>query len=387
MKTDAAPATGQTACIPVNWDKWTGLTTTTGYSKGGAKAAGNPDFTSCIGDTAADWGIPVWCGAEQTPSCASGETRACAANTGVVSCTASGGGAGTLTWAGEYSGHAFFMETVSSDWTTITTGFGANNDNDFRTITQTVPAVGDMGDYYAVYMTNTENKFKIPVVKAGTAMTAAPVVDCDPKGTGAAALTDPTTYKYKVTVGTAAWAQQSHNADWAALATAIGTDWTKPTWPTDATVIPSWGAASTCDATIWASGTDCAGITMWGIGASVKPTGTTPGSFSAYHWLADKKPTDATKLFQIEDGAVINYVVQVHMGQWATSGLSNFGKASPSTAADAYDVRCTAASDAWMAGTFAFTMGASGFIGMTAAALAAFATLFSTTNLARMSTT
>jgi hypothetical protein len=39
-------------------------------------------------------------------------------------------------------------------------------------------------------------------------------------------------------------------------------------------------------------------------------------------------------------------------------------------------MRCTAASDVWLAGTFAFTMGASGFIGITAAALATFATLF-----------
>jgi len=81
------------------------------------------------------------------------------------------------------------METFATDWTTITSGFGAASSaagyNDFRTITQKLPAVGDMGDYYAVYMTNTANKtFKTPVIKAGTAMTAAPVVDCDPKGTG-----------------------------------------------------------------------------------------------------------------------------------------------------------------------------------------------------------
>jgi len=267
------------------------------------------------------------------------------------------------------------MDTVSSDWTT-TTGSYNTAANKFTTVTQTMPAVGDMGDYYAVYITNTANKsFRTPVVKAGTAMTAAPVVDCDPKGTGAAALTTGS-YKYIVKVGTAAWAQQSQNADWSALATTIS-DFAKPTWPAlDGSAAPTWVAPSTCDATIWASATDCAGITMWGVGASVKPTGTAAGSFSAYHWLADKKPDDATKLFQIEADAVVNYVVQVHTGQWATSGVSNFGKASPSTAADVYDMRCTAASDAWMAGTFTVKAGASGFIGLTAAALAAFATLF-----------
>jgi hypothetical protein len=120
------------------------------------------------------------------------------------------------------------METVSSDWKTSTTAFGATlagNGNDFRTITQTVPAVGDMGDYYAVYMTNTAaSKFNIPVVKAGTAMTARPIVDCDPKNTAAAALTTGS-YKYQVKVGSAAWAQQSRDAVWSDLYSAIGTDW------------------------------------------------------------------------------------------------------------------------------------------------------------------
>jgi hypothetical protein len=51
---------------------------------------------------------------------------------------------------------------------------------------------------------------------------------------------------------------------------------------------------------------------MWGIGASVMPTETTAGSFSAYHWLADRKPKEPFKVFQIEDGAVINYIVQMH---------------------------------------------------------------------------
>jgi len=107
------------------------------------------------------------------------------------------------------------------------------------------------------------------------------------------------------------------------------------------------------------------------------PSASAGGSFSMYHWLADKKPNDVSKMFSVEDGQKVNIVVQTHTGKWVQQNPQGFGvTTAPTSASGAYDMRCTAASDTWIVDSFTYAAGASGFIGMTAAALAAFATLF-----------
>jgi hypothetical protein len=234
--------------------------------------------------------------------------------------------------------------------------------------------LNDAGDFIAVFVQTPDNKnYKPQAVRGGMVVTAEAVIDCDPK----AANTD-ATKKFTVKAGVAGWSVDSWDADWSNIASTIGTDWKKPVFTGLTGATWSKRGTGSCDTKIWESATACHAIAApWGNGASTAPSATAGGSFDMYHWLADKKPNDATKLFQIEDGTVINYVVQTHIGKWVTKNPENFGNtAAITTSAGSYDMRCTAASDSWIAGTFTYSEGATGFIGMTAAALAAFATLF-----------
>lgn len=193
-------------------------------------------------------------------------------------------------------------------------------------------------------------------------MTTAPVIDCDP------ANTTGNSYKYTLSFGAAAFAKQSWASTWD---TKSIDSYTAPTtWPTSAVTWDKIGTGN-CGAA-WASADDCAGITTWAFGADSAPTATKQGSYSAYHWLADKKPTDNSKVFQIEDQAVVNVLVNLHYGIFP----ANMPAATGYTV---WDFTCNPTlqpHDSWFVGQFTYTMGASGVFAMTAAAFAAFTALF-----------
>lgn len=79
----------------------------------------------------------------------------------------------------------------------------------------------------------------------------------------------------------------------------------------------TWKTAATCDAKVWESDTACAGFTSWYDLGNTPPTNTGNGQFSMLHWLANEKPTDASKVFQIEADAVLHLLVNEHIGAWA----------------------------------------------------------------------
>lgn len=136
------------------------------------------------------------------------------------------------------------------------------------------------------------------------------MIDCDPSDTVSFGGTY--VYMYRVVQGATAFGGQSWISTWDTAA--IGSDWTKPAaWPTDA---PTWTTLQTgkCGSA-WTAANDCAGITAWAFdSAQTAPSSTAQGHATGYHWLADKKPDDATKLFQIEDGATIQVMINVHNG-------------------------------------------------------------------------
>lgn len=107
-----------------------------------------------------------------------------------------------------------------------------------------------------------------------------------------------------------------------------------------------------------------------------------------YHWLADKKPSDPTKVFQIEDGAVLNMIITEHIAPWAADANLRFGNSAwgttmgTDTTTNGYDLTCKGGDgtyndittqDNWAYATWTFS-GASGILGA-AAAIAAIAAL------------
>lgn len=167
-----------------------------------------------------------------------------------------------------------------------------------------MPAVGDMHSYMSIWINNSANKYVPPAARGGMAVTTVPVIDCKPT------VADTTGDSYSWKEGASAFAGQSWDSTWDTAA--IGSDWSAPAaFPAEA---PTWNKVNTCSSA-WTSASDCDGITRWAFNsAQTAPTASATGHWTGYHWLADKKPSDATKVFQIEDGATLQFIYAEHWG-------------------------------------------------------------------------
>jgi len=237
------------------------------------------------------------------------------------------------------------------------------------------PAAGDVGDFIAVYLTNNSNsKYKPFAMRAGQQITAAPVIDFNPL------IADKDTYKYVIKAGTTAFVADSAESVWPDVL-----DWTKTTW-TDgdiaADAVVTWSAYAPCDTKIWADASACLGVDKhWGIGAVTAPSKTANGSVQWYHWLADKKPNDPTKVFQIEDGAELRVIINEHhvphasdvnlrLGDANWDGLTdNTGGYATVCVSGAGTWNAVESADYWAYQTWTFS-GATGLISVSAAMLA-----------------
>jgi hypothetical protein len=118
----------------------------------------------------------------------------------------------------------------------------------------------------------------------------------------------------------------------------------------------------------------------WGIGKVTAPSKTSNGSVQWYHWLADKKPNDPTKVFQIEDGAELRVIVNEHhvpraadinlrIGSWYwDQNTANTGGYAIYCLSGAGEWNSIVSKDHWAYQTWTFS-GATGLIGVSAAML------------------
>jgi len=165
-------------------------------------------------------------------------------------------------------------------------------------------------------------------------------------------------------------------------------DWTQTSIASISTLDSSTGVTwSTTDGPecklleLWASKTACHGISgPWAMAKSNAPTAQAEGQFVMYHWLADKKPLDATKVFQIEAGFTVNLLINEHVAPFATDAnlaIAKSGWTNGGSDASGYNLLCSSSSavENWAYGSFVFD-GASTLIGASAALAAVAAAFF-----------
>lgn len=202
-------------CVPANWDKYMNFTPFNlgKMSSASARATTAPTFTTCQSSGGYDY-VSGWVDALNNP---------------------------------HTSATTFYFDTVNPD----------------TSITQHIPAVGDMGDYLAVLIWNSSQKtYKPQATRVGQAVTSAPVIDCNPANTVTG------TYKYSLAFGTSGWAKQSWASTWDIASI---DSWTAPTtWPTTA---PTWDKIGTGNCgSAWTDADGCAGITTWAFGSDTAPS-------------------------------------------------------------------------------------------------------------------
>jgi hypothetical protein len=144
--TTPSASAGMTACLPVNWDKYTSLSTTSAanYAANSSTGSGAPGFTACTSTTKTGWGLPVWWSSNGgTPTLPTGCTLGTTAGAAACKCTGTTPAYPAFTASTLKSGMMMLFDTVTSDAdiqsiTANSGGFGTNA-NKFSTYSSVKP--------------------------------------------------------------------------------------------------------------------------------------------------------------------------------------------------------------------------------------------------------
>jgi len=279
-------------CMPVNWDKWSSQSGTAVTTK-----TAGPKWTFCT----ATPGFPTWSASANYLSSGSSASE---------------------------STKNLLLDTVATK-----TSFTIVNN----------PQPGDFGDSIGIYVFAKDNAYKPYAIRAANVVQSSAVADCDPSSPTAQSTS--TVYPFSVKPGVASMTFDSWSATFPTV------DWTQTSIASISTLDSSTGVTwSTTDGPecklleLWASKTACHGISgPWAMASSTAPTAQAGGQFVMYHWLADKKPLDATKVFQIEAGFTVNLLINEHVAPFATDAnlaIAKSGWTNGGSDASGYNLLC-----------------------------------------------